>query len=195
MGGLVYVGGGLRRFLFLVAEGVMRKIRYAVAMSLDGYIADSKGGADWIVHEPEIDFAALLGQFDTLLIGRKTYETMVKAGRTSVPGMKIFVFSRTMRAKDFPGVAIIAKDAAKRAKSLRGEEGKDIWLFGGGELFRELLAEGLVDTVEVTVSPVLLGGGTRLLGGVAGSSKLRLEGNRIYGSGVISLTYEVVRGV
>jgi len=174
---------------------VTRKIRYAVAMSLDGYIADSKGGADWIVHEPEIDFAALFGQFDTLLIGRKTYDTMVKARRTSVPGMKIFVFSRTMREKDFPGVAIIAKDAAKKVRELCAEAGKDIWLFGGGELFRELLAEGLVDTVEVTVSPVLLGGGTRLLGGATGSSKLRLVGNRIYGSGVVSLTYEVVREV
>ena len=92
-------------------------------MSLDGYIADSKGGADWIVHEPEIDFAALFGQFDTFLIGRKTYDTMVKARRTSVPGMKIFVFSRTMREKDFPGVAIIAKDAAKKVRELCAEAG------------------------------------------------------------------------
>jgi dihydrofolate reductase len=171
----------------------MRKIRYAVAMSLDGYIADSKGGADWIVHEPEIDFASLFGQFDTLLIGRKTYETMVKAGRTSVAGMRIFVFSRTMRAKDFPGVAIIAKDAAEKVRDLRGKAGKDIWLFGGGDLFRELLAEGLVDTVEVTVSPVLLGAGVRLLGGAAGSSKLRMVGNRVYGSGIVALQYEVMR--
>ena len=171
----------------------MRKIRYAVAMSLDGYIADSKGGADWIVHEPEINFAALFGQFDTLLIGRKTYETMVKAGRTSVPGMKIFVFSRTMREKDFPGVSIIAKDAGKKVRALRTEEGKDIWLFGGGELFRELLAEGSVDTVEVTVNPVLLGGGVKLLPGVVPDTRLRLVGNRIYGSGMVSLRYEVVR--
>jgi dihydrofolate reductase len=173
--------------------GIMRKIRYAVTMSLDGYIADSKGGADWIVHEPKIDFAALFGQFDTLLIGRKTYDTMVKAGRTSVPGMKIFVFSGTMQAKDFPRVNIIAKDAATKVRALRGETGKDIWLFGGGELFRELLAAGLVDTVEVTVSPVLLGGGVKLLPGATEEAKLRLVGNRIYLSGVVSLSYEVMR--
>lgn len=171
----------------------MRKVRYAVAMSLDGYIADSKGGADWIVHEREIDFAGLFGQFDTLLIGRKTYETMVKAGRTSVPGMKIFVFSRTMRGKDFPGVAIVAKDAGAKVRGLRAGAGKDIWLFGGGELFRELLAEGLVDTVEVTVSPVLLGAGARLLGGAVKTARLRLAGNRVYGSGVVSLMYEIGR--
>lgn len=129
----------------------MRKIRYSVVMSLDGYIAGPNGEADWIIANPEMDFAALFGQFDTLLIGRKTYEFMVKMGQSSVPGLKIFVFSRTMRAANFPGVQVVAESVEKRVKALRGEEGKDIWVFGGGELFRGLLEARLVDTVEVGV--------------------------------------------
>ena len=78
-------------------------------------------------------------------------------------------------------------------KALRGEEGKDIWVFGGGELFRGLLEAGLVDTVEVGVIPVLLGGGIPLLPAPAKRTKLKLTGHKIYKAGVVSLTYEVMR--
>ena len=52
----------------------MRRIRYAVAMSLDGYIAGPKGEADWIIMDPEIDFTGTFEQFDTFLLGRRTFE-------------------------------------------------------------------------------------------------------------------------
>jgi dihydrofolate reductase len=169
----------------------VRKIRYSVVMSLDGYIAGPNGEADWIVANPEMDFGALFGQFDTLLIGRKTYESMVKAGQRSVPGMKIFVFSGTRPTGDFPGVQVVAAGAEKTVKDLRAEAGKDIWLFGGGELFRELLAAGLVDAVEVGIVPILLGGGIPLLPATAKSAKLKLAGHKVYKSGVVSLMYDV----
>ena len=63
----------------------MPKVRYVVAMSLDGYIAGPKGEIDWITTDPEIDFSAIVGQFDTLLVGRRTFETMAKAGGTTMP--------------------------------------------------------------------------------------------------------------
>jgi dihydrofolate reductase len=52
----------------------MRRIRYMVATSLDGYIAGPKGEADWIVPDRDTDFLALFKQFDTVLLGRRTYE-------------------------------------------------------------------------------------------------------------------------
>src|SRR5438105_1815994 len=139
----------------------MRKVRYGVAMSLDGYIAGPKGEADWIVADPDIDFRALYARFDTALIGRRTFEAMTggKKKGGAMPGMKTFVFSRTLRQRDYPKVTVVAEKAEETVAALRAEAGKDVWLFGGGLLFRSLLDAGLVDTVEVAVVPVLLGEG------------------------------------
>ena len=82
----------------------MRRIGYSVAMSLDGYIAGPKGEFDWIKTDPDFDFSALFKQFDTIVAGRGTFEPMAAAGRTSMPGMKTIVVSRTLRPEDHPDV-------------------------------------------------------------------------------------------
>ena len=118
-------------------------------MSLDGYIATEDGGYDWIPDEPAIDRGAFMARFDTVLLGRKTYETMVAQGQgAAYPGMRHVVFSRTLEPVDHPDVEIAADIAAVR--DLRLEEGQEIWLVGGGELFRVGAVavedgEGLVD--------------------------------------------------
>ena len=169
----------------------MRRIRYAVAMSLDGYIAGPKGEADWIIMDPDIDFRTLFKQFDTVLLGRRTFELMVRAGQGALPGMKTFVFSRTLRQRDYPEVSIVARKAKETLAALRARPGKDIWLFGGGKLFRSLLDAGLVDTVEVAIIPVLLGRGIPLLPPTAEQAKLKLTNHKVYKTGIVSLVYTV----
>ncbi|HAF22066.1 MAG TPA: dihydrofolate reductase [Blastocatellia bacterium] len=169
----------------------MRRVRYAVAVSLDGYIAGPKGEADWIIMDPEIDFRALFEQFDTFLLGRRTFEMMAREGRVETPGMKTFVFSRTLRQQDYLGVTIVAEKSEETVAALRAEPGKDIWLFGGGSLFRSLLDAGFVDTVEVAIIPVLLGGGISLLAPPARQKKLHLTGHKVYKTGIVSLEYTV----
>jgi dihydrofolate reductase len=169
----------------------MRKVVYSVAMSLDGFVAGPNGEADWITMDPEIDFEAFFARFDTLLIGRKTYE-QVKAmgGGEAMPGVTSIIASRTLKPEECPGATVIGDRLTDRVRELRAGRGKDIWLFGGGVLFRSLLDAGLVDEISVAVMPVLLGGGVPLL--AAGSrAKLRLIENKLYKSGIMSLEYAV----
>ena len=142
----------------------MRRICYQVAMSLDGYIAGPNGEYDWIIMDPEIDFAALFNRFDTLLMGRQTFvASQQQHGSGPAFGMKTIVVSHTLRPEDYPDVTIISENLSEKLMRLRAEPGKDIWLFGGGSLFRSLLDLGLVDVVEVAVIPVLLGKGVPFL--------------------------------
>lgn len=170
----------------------MRRIRYQVAVSLDGYIAGLKGEADWILMDPDIDFGAIFAQFDTLLMGRRTFEAA--RAMFPMPATEIFVFSRTLRQQDCPGVTVVAENEKELVKSLRGKPGKDIWLFGGGVLFRSLLDAGLVDTVEVAVIPVLLGAGIPLLPPPAKTANLKLTGHKVYKTGIVLLEYAIDRG-
>jgi dihydrofolate reductase len=170
----------------------MRRVRYQVAMSLDGYIAGPRGEADWIVMDPEIDFGAIARQFDTLLMGRKTFASIGGGGGGGGPfaGMKIVVASRTLQPADYPKVTVIGEDLEQAVGALKRNPGKDIWLFGGGDLFRNLLALGLVDTIEVAVIPVVLGQGIPLLPPPGRRTTLRLTDHRIYSkTGTVSLTY------
>ncbi len=171
----------------------MRRVRYQVATSLDGYIAGPQGEADWIITDPDIDFRALFAQFDTALIGRRTFEAMARGKKKAagLPGMRTFVFSRTLRPRDYPKVTVVAENAEQTVSALRAESGKDIWLFGGGLLFRSLLGAGLVDTVELAVIPVLLGEGIPLLPAPARIAKLTLTGHKVYKTGIVLLQYAV----
>ena len=173
----------------------MRKIVYSVAMSLDGYLAGPNGEADWIVMDPEIDFTGMMARFDTILMGRRTFEaSQAEGGGESMPGVSTVVVSRTLRQEDHPDLTILAEDVGAAVSRLRAGSGKDIWLFGGGSLFHSLLDLGLVDTVEVGVIPVLLGGGIPLLPARSQRTILRLVSSKVYkATGTVGLEYEVQR--
>jgi dihydrofolate reductase len=170
-------------------------VRYSVAMSLDGFIAGPGGEADWIRMDPEIDFSAMYGQFDTMVMGRRSFEAMTGAGGGgSQPGMQVFVVSRTLRQEDHPNVTVV-DDPERLMAELRSKPGKDVWLWGGGSLFRSFAELGLVDTVEVAVMPVLLGAGVPLLTPPAKRVALKLTGHKLYGqTGIMALEYAVQYG-
>ena len=170
----------------------MRRLRYQVASSLDGFIAGPHGEYDWITSDPDIDFAAMFAQYDTIVMGRKTFELTARQGGGTIPGVDVIVFSRTLRAADYPKISIVSTDPAETIRSLKERPGKDIWLFGGGELFRSLLNAGVVDTVELGVVPVLLGEGVPLLPPPTARAQLSLSGHRLYPkSGIMLLEYAV----
>jgi dihydrofolate reductase len=170
---------------------LMRRLRYGVAVSLDGFIAGPNGEYDWIVSDPEIDFAAMFAQYDTCLMGRLTYEVASEKGKSWESfGQHWIVVSRTMKPEEHPSITILSSGVAEAVATLKAQPGKDIWLFGGGVLFRYWLDAGLVDTVEVCVMPVLLGSGTPLLP-EGQRQTLHLEESKALPSGILMLSYVV----
>lgn len=170
----------------------MRRLRYQVAVSLDGFIAGPRGEYDWLVSDSSIDFVALLKEFDTAVMGRKTYEEMkAQGGDGTLTGLEVVVFSKSLPPTTAKGIRVTNEDATDVVAALKKQEGRDIWLFGGGVLFRSLLDAGLVDTVEVALMPVLVGSGVPLL--PAGSlAKLELVDQKILPtSGIVFLSYRV----
>jgi dihydrofolate reductase len=160
-------------------------------MSLDGFIAGPHGEIDWIVADPDVDFATVYAEFDTVLLGRRTYELTQQPGAPRwPPGWEVFVVSRTLRPIYNPTVHIIEDDVRSAVTSIRATPGRDIWLFGGGVLAASLLEMHLLDTVEVAIMPVVLGGGVPFVSPVAQRAALRLTRLARSPSGIVNLQYD-----
>ncbi|OLN83450.1 Uncharacterized protein YyaP [Colletotrichum chlorophyti] len=147
-----------------------RRLRYNVAVSLDGYIAPLNESTDWIIHDENIDFKTLYSQFDTFVMGRKTYECMFSMGVQNPLRNRekesLIVFSRTLESKDHPAVTIVSDDFTGYVAELKHGRGRDIWLMGGGQLVGPCLDAGVLDSVETAIMPVILGKGIRMVQGL-----------------------------
>ena len=174
----------------VLMRSAKRRLRYSVAMSLDGFIAGPNGEYDWIVPDPSVDFVENYKEFDVVLMGRKTFDLAISGPGATMPGMQTIVCSRSLRATDYPNVKITA-DAAQTVAQLKAQPGKDIWLFGGASLFRSLLEARLVDRIEVITMPILLSQGLRVLPVGERSPRLRLVNCKALPNGSVSLTYFV----
>ncbi len=186
--GEVVIDSGERR----TGGGPLRRLRYNVACSLDGFIADPHGGYDWIVEDTSIDFDALYAEFDTFVMGRKTWAVMQAMGDANpLRGRRVVVVSRTLA--DWDGVTVLREGIEAAVAALKAEAlARDIWLFGGSELAGALFEAGLVDRVETAVMPVLLTRGIPLLPAGA-QHRLALASAKSLASGIQMLAYDVVR--
>src|ERR1700730_16701119 len=127
----------------------MRKVIFHLTNSLDNYIARKDGAVDWILSSEET--ASAMTEFwktiDTVVIGRKTYEPVLKSGTPfpAFPGIKNYVISRTLKESPDKNIELIKKDAVEFIRELKTEEGKDIFVMGGGILGRPLFEANLID--------------------------------------------------
>jgi len=173
----------------------MRKAIFHVANSLDNYITGKDGAIDWILGGEEA--ASVLTEFwktiDTVVIGRKTYEPVLKSGTPfpTYPGVKNYVLSRTLKESPDKQVEIIGEDAAEFVRKLKTEEGKDIFVMGGGLLAKPLFEANLIDVLGVTIHPVLLGSGVPLFHEMSHQIDLELIACKTFKTGCVSVTYRV----
>jgi dihydrofolate reductase len=172
----------------------MRKIILGVAVSLDGFIEGPHGEYDWCLPDPDYNFNDFFNRFDTIFVGRKTYEMSaeIEGGPAGFPRFKEYIFSTTLdKVKD--SATLIKGDTKNEVEKIKRETGKDIWLFGGAQLTTALLNLGLVDELSLAVYPVLLSGGKPLFNNISDRIILHLLDTKTYSTGVISLTYALTQ--
>ncbi|MGD1897101.1 MAG: dihydrofolate reductase family protein [Phormidesmis sp.] len=192
----------------------MRELVYYVACSLDGFIAHLDGSHDGFSQDrdylkdlfstfPEtvpshlrtaMNIQAENQRFDTVLMGRKTYEIGLKEGVSSpYSHLKQYLFSTSFDSTPDSQVELISQHAVERVAALKSEPGKDIWLCGGATLAATLFAGDLVDTLILKMNPFLMGEGIPLFSGVVKQSELALSEQKSYQNGVLRLHYKIVR--
>ena len=177
----------------------MRKVTFGGANSLDNYIARKDDAVDWLMWSNEA--ASVMKDFwktiDTVVMGRKTYEVALRMGAgggNPYPGVKSYVFSRTMKAKPDSGVEIISEDAAEFVRKLKSQEGKDICVMGGGLLAKSLFEADLIDEIGFNIHPVLLGSGIPLFHEMNDQIDLELIDCKPFKNGTLMVSYRVKHG-
>ncbi|HEX8181617.1 MAG TPA: dihydrofolate reductase family protein [Pyrinomonadaceae bacterium] len=170
----------------------MRKVTFRVANSLDNYIARLDGSVDWILHDDAANssLAEFWKTIDTVLWGRKTY-ALVQGRMPTYKGVKNYVFSRTLKESADKGVELINGDAIEFVRDMKQQEGKDIFVMGGGELAKSLFDEGLIDEVGMNIHPVLLGSGIPLFHEMKGQINLELVKCKSLKNGCVLISYRV----
>ena len=173
----------------------MRKVVFRICSSLDNYIARKDRGTDWILSGEEATsaLAEFWEKIDAIVIGRKTYEPLLKSGKPwpSYPDVKNYVFSRTIRESPDKNVHIISEDAAEFVRNLKRKKGKDIFVIGGGELAKSLFEAKVIDEVCLCIHPVLLGSGIPLFPPMQGQVDMKLLESKIFKNGVVLVRYRV----
>ncbi len=177
----------------------LRKLIYYVATSVDGFIADNKGGTDGFSMTAQYipDYIKSLQDYDTVLMGKHTYEAGYKAGIE--PGqpspmyahMMQYVFSQSMEAYQHDQLQVIREDPARFVKDLKSLDGGSIYLCGGGKLAGYLIQHHLIDELILKVNPVIFGDGLTVFSGYEGIVDLILLDTKIYSDGNIFLHYQL----
>jgi dihydrofolate reductase len=171
----------------------MRTVTFGVACSLDGFIARPDHSVDWLRWNKDVRAItdAFWKTIDTVVMGRKTYAVAAKSGGGGYPGVKNFVFSRTLKPSDNPKIEIIADDAAPFVAALKKAKGKSICVMGGGELASDLFNAGLIDEVGLNIHPIVLGSGIPMFPGVRKQIDLELIESRQLEGGCVYVLYRV----
>ncbi|MFA9559475.1 dihydrofolate reductase family protein [Evansella sp. AB-rgal1] len=162
----------------------MRKLVLFIATSLDGYIATKDESLDWLFKvegEGDNGYSEFYETVDTVLIGKKTYDWIMKheTGEFPYKNRECYVFTRSP-IEDTENVSFINEDITSFTNQLKNQVGKNIWIVGGGELLQCFIKEKLVDEIILTIAPTVIGNGIPLFKEGDFQLDLTLKGTRTF---------------
>ncbi len=172
----------------------MRKVVLYIAMSLDGYIADSSGGVGWLSGQGEETgedgYTHFIQQVDTVILGWNTYHQIVtelSPEQWVYQGLTSYVLTHRAMPST-PSIRFVAEEPCSLVERLRRQPGKDIWICGGSGVIQPLIRAGLIEEYIISVIPTLLGSGLHLFGETGGEVKLKLLQAKS-SNGIVELRY------
>lgn len=166
-----------------------RRLILFIATSLDGYIARSDEGIDWLFDDADYGYSEFYAQVDTVLMGRKTYELSMRLSDDPYPGCKTYVFSRSLSPDTDPATTVVQGDPAPLIAKLQQQPGRHLWLVGGGQLVQHCLAADCLDQMVLSIHPILLGSGIPLFPTGFPEQRWQLIKTQAYPSGLVQCTY------
>jgi len=182
----------------------MRKIILDLAVTLDGFIEGPNGEIDWLLEDDQTDFGDILfdilSDIDILFYGRVSYDKWgnyepgndasqkLKNAYNLLHSKTKYVFSTTRKNDD--NATFINSNIKERVLEIKQQPGKNIWLYGGGNLITTFVNLGLVDVYRLAVHPVILGAGTPLFKDIREKIALQLINVKTSTSGMALLTYQ-----
>jgi dihydrofolate reductase len=174
----------------------MRTVTFGAACSLDGFIARPDHAVDWLRWSKDVgDITSRFWKtIDTVLMGRKTYEVAERSGGGAYPGVKNYVFSRTLKKIDNPEIELVNDDAAGFVAALKKAKGKGICVMGGGVLASALFGAGLIDEVGLNIHPVILGAGIPMFPRIQKQIDLEMIRSQPLTGGCLYALYRITHG-
>lgn len=176
-----------------------RKVKLFIAMSLDGFIAGKNDDISWLSmvekEGEDYGYAKFMESIDTYIIGRKTYDVILKMSGGVLPqavDYKCYVISR-QKQKEHNGIEFYSGEISQLIENIRSNPGKDIYCDGGAEIINLLLAKNLIDECTISIIPIILGEGIKLFIGSTPKRLLHAHKPVYFDTGLIQLKYTFIK--
>ena len=175
----------------------MKKLKLYIASSLNGKIAGKDGSVDWLESMPTPDnsdygYSEFYKSIDTTIQGYKTYKQVLDWGIDfPYPDKKNYVFTRKKDVVNTKYVEFVNEYHIEFTRNLKKQNGKDIWLIGGGQINTLLLNAGLIDEIQVFIMPVIIPEGIEIFELIPNEYYLKLIDSKKHSTGAIELKYKL----
>ena len=184
----------------------MRKIKLQMQMTINGYVGGLDGKNDWMTWNPDAEFTAylisLLDTSDTLLLGRKTGESIINYWENEatqnpthpfakkIAVISKIVFTKTLDESIWNNTTLAKGNLAEEIAGLKNKTGKDIIVFGGARFVSSLIKEGLIDEYHLIINPTAMGNGMTIFNSLDGVRKFTPIQTKLYPGGKTVLSYK-----